>query len=167
MTPADKEIRRQTHLAIKKVTDDLEREFGFNTAISHIMVLSNSLGEYLREGSPKAAYARDAAEKLVLLLAPFAPHLAEELWRELGQQDYVAFADWPTYESEALRTDEVELAVQVNGKVRGRIRVPAEADQKRIESAALAEEETRPHLDGKEVVKVIVVPGRLVNIVAR
>ncbi|MBM3267735.1 MAG: leucine--tRNA ligase [Candidatus Sericytochromatia bacterium] len=167
MAAADREIRRQAHLATKKVTDDLEREFGFNTSISHIMVLSNSLGEYLRTPAPQAEYAREAAERLVLLLAPFAPHVAEELWRELGHASYVAFAPWPTYDTEALRTDEIELAVQVNGKVRGRIRVPAEADQKKIEVAALADEETRPHLDGKQVVKVIIVPGRLVNIVAK
>ncbi len=165
--PSDKEMRRQAHLAVKKVTDDMEREFAFNTAISHIMVLSNSMGDYLRAPEPDPAIAREAAEKMVLLLAPFAPHIAEELWRGLGHEGYVAFAPWPTFEPDAIKTDEIELAVQVNGKVRGRIRVPAEADQKRIESAALADEETRQHLEGKQVVKVIVVPGRLVNIVTK
>ena len=167
LEPADREMRRQAHFAVKKVTDDLEREFAFNTAIAHIMVLSNGLGDYLREHKHDLGVLRDAAEKLVLLLAPFAPHIAEELWRELGHQDFVARAPWPSYDQEALKTDEVELAVQVNGKLRSHIRVPAEADQQKVEAMALADAQTRQHVEGKALIRVIVVPGRLVNIVVK
>ena len=166
---AAKEMRRQTHGAIKKVTDDLEREFSFNTAISAIMVLSNALGDHLRlpAGEQDPAAAREAAEALVLLLAPFAPHLGEELWRELGHQGFVAFARWPVHDPAALLTDEIELAVQVNGKLRSHVVVPTAADADRIREIVLADSQTQAQIDGKQVIKVVVVPGRLVNVVIK
>ncbi|MBU6427573.1 MAG: leucine--tRNA ligase [Cyanobacteria bacterium REEB65] len=165
LSPADKELRRQAHYATKKVTDDLEREFAFNTAISATMVLSNAIGDALRESRPKPSILRDAVERLVLLLAPFAPHLCEELWHELGREGFVAFAPWPSYDPAFLLTDEIQLAVQVNGKVRGHVTVPAAADPERVREIVLADDQTRSHLDGKQIVKVVVVPGRLVNLV--
>ncbi len=166
---AAKEMRRQTHAAIKKVTEDLDREFSFNTAISAIMVLSNALGDHLRlaAGEHDPAAAREAAEALVLLLAPFAPHLGEELWRELGHPGFVAFARWPVHDPAALVTDEIELAVQVNGKLRSHVVVPTAADADRIREIVLADSQTMAQIDGKQVVKVVVVPGRLVNVVVR
>ncbi|MCF7847467.1 MAG: class I tRNA ligase family protein [Kiritimatiellales bacterium] len=107
---------------------------------------------------------RDAIENVVLLISPFAPHIAEELWVELGHEPGIMNADWPKVNEEALKRDEIDMVVQVNGKLRDQIKVPSSATKEEIEAAALAAEKVQQWLDGKTVRKVIVVPGRLVNI---
>ena len=151
---------RVLHATVKKVGDDLEA-MSFNTAISQMMIFVNAFA-----GDGKDL-PREAAEKFVLCLAPFAPHLCEELWEFLGHKGSLAYAPWPTFDAKALAADEIEIPVQVLGKLRGRVKVPVAADAKAMESAARADAGVQKFLAGKTVVKVICVPKRLVNFVVR
>lgn len=161
--PAAKALYRQVHQTIKKVTEDIDKRYQFNTAISAIMELVNAISAY-PEGADRGTLA-EAIEKTIVLLAPFAPHIAEELWHRIGHADSVHAQPWPTWDEAALVADEVEIVVQVNGKVRDRVVVPANASREEIEAAVLAQEKVKAHLAGKTVKKVIVVPGKLVNLV--
>ncbi|MDD5656356.1 MAG: leucine--tRNA ligase [Elusimicrobia bacterium] len=147
------------HRTIKKVTDDIAG-FGFNTAISALMIYC---GEIQRQAAP----AREDLETLLILLHPFAPHMTEELWERLGHRDLLARRAWPAYDARQLKDREVEYAVQINGKVRATFVFAADAAQDAVRDAALAQERVRAALAGKTVAKTIVVPNRLVNIVAR
>jgi leucyl-tRNA synthetase len=142
---------------IAGVTDDIEH-IRFNTAISKLMV-------FVRDVAREAPLPREGADAFVRMLGPFAPHLAEELWRHLGHAESVALAAWPEADPARLVRAAIRLAVQVNGKRRDEIEVPADADEQEIRSAALASEHVKRHLDGRSPKKVIVVPGRLVNVV--
>jgi len=154
---ADEETLRLLNQTIKKVGDDIE-SFGFNTAISAMMIFVNHLNK--QTVRPKAVI-----EKFVLILAPFAPHIAEELWEKLGHTNSLAYEPWPEYDKELIKEKEIELAVQVNGKIKDRIVVSAEADEEQIKQKALASEKVVAALAGKEPKKVIVIKSRLVNIV--
>jgi leucyl-tRNA synthetase len=162
---ADEErtLRREVHTAIKKVTEDIEF-YQFNTAISALMVLTNKLTDYPSSISP--AY-REGVAALVPLLAPLAPHIASELWEALGHPQDVHRTPWPRHDPQALVEDALNVVVQVNGKKRAEISVPAASagDQAEMERLALAEEGVRRHTDGKTVRKVILVPGKLINVV--
>jgi leucyl-tRNA synthetase len=154
----ERETLRQLHRTIQRVTDDLEG-MRFNTAIAAMMEFSNHL-------TPLAVRPRSVLETFVLLLSPFAPHLAEELWRALGHAETLAYEPWPRYDPELLKVDEVEVPVQLNGKVRLRLMVPAGLDSASLESTVLADERVQSLLQGKAVRRVIVPPrGGLVNIV--
>jgi len=155
---ADEETLRLLHQTIKKVGDDIET-FGFNTAISAMMILVNHVGRL--EVRPRAV-----VEPFVLLLAPLAPHIAEELWERLGHVGSLAYEPWPQYEAALAREREVELAVQVNGKIKDRIVVSADADEEQIKAKALASEKVSAAVAGRTPRKVIVIKSRLVNIVA-
>ena len=148
---------RVLHAAIRKVTDDVEG-LRFNTAISALMEFVNAATKW--EHVP-----RSTAEPFVLLLAPFAPHLAEELWRALGHAETLAYAAWPEADGRFLVEDTVSIAVQVNGKLRGTVEVAADADKDAVLAAARTEPNVARYLDGATVRKEIVVPGRLVNLV--
>ncbi|HKJ05071.1 MAG TPA: leucine--tRNA ligase [Geopsychrobacteraceae bacterium] len=158
------ELRRKTHQTIKKVTEDIDGRFHFNTAIASVMELVNAIYAF-KGGKKDAPVLREALEAVVRLLAPFVPHLCEELWEVLGYEDGVEAQGWPCWSKDALRTSEVLLVVQVNGKVRGKISVASEADNQTIEVAALADANVQRFIEGKQVRKVICVPGRLVNVV--
>jgi leucyl-tRNA synthetase len=153
----DRETLRKLHQTIKKVTEDLET-MSFNTAISAMMEYTNHLTRL--EVRPRAVL-----EPLVLLLSPFAPHLGEELWSALGHAQTLAYEPWPTYEEALTRAEEIEVPVQINGKVRSKLQVPASIDEETLKAMALADEKIRALLEGKQVRKVIVVPKKLVNIV--
>lgn len=153
----DKETLRLLHITIKRVTCDLDT-MSFNTAIAAMMEFSNHLTR--QEVRP-----RSALNTFVLLLSPFAPHLAEELWRVLGHSDTIAYEPWPTYDDALTKADEIEVPIQINGKLRGKIMVPTGIDQAALEAAALADEKVKALLEGKTIKKVIVVKGKLVNIV--
>lgn len=163
-------VRRKLHATIRKVTDDIERRFHFNTAVSAVMELVNDLYDY-RDQVPlekqDRAFWREATEALVKMLAPFAPHMTEELWSLMGGQTSVHLQPWPSYDPEALTVESVTVVVQVDGKVRDRIEVAADATQDDLEQAALNNERVRQSLSGRNVVRVIAIPGRLVNIVTR
>ena len=152
---------RLLHQTIKRVTDNLGK-LSFNTAIAAMMEFTNHL-------TPQSVRARSVLKTFVLLLSPFAPHLAEELWEILGGSDTaggtLAYEPWPVYDEAMLKADEVEIPVQINGKVRGKIVVATGIDKAALEKAALADEKIRALLEGKTIKKVIVVPGKLVNVV--
>jgi leucyl-tRNA synthetase len=159
-----KALRRQTHRTIKKVTEDIDGSFHFNTAISAVMELVNAIYAFdAKEQCP--GVVREALEAVVLLLAPFVPHFSEELWLVLGHVGGVEQAGWPDFEPAALVEEEKTIVVQVNGKVRGKVTVAANADEETLRAAALAEDNVVRFIEGKTVRKVIVVPGRLVNVV--
>ena len=162
-----RELRRQVHETIAKVTDDLGRRYTFNTAIAAVMELVNALARAGSESPADRALTQEGLEAVVLLLSPIVPHAAHVLWRELGHAGALVDAPWPVPDPTALTRDTVELVVQVNGKLRGRISVPAGAGQAEIEAAALASENVRRFLADKPVRKVIVVPGKLVNVVVQ
>ena len=157
------EIRRAVHTAIEAVSDDLKGDFQFNTAISELMKLSNTLSGALPEAS--RAVQAEAVSALIRLLAPFAPHLAEEFWFSLGGQDSVHKQPWPVHDPSALVRDTVDLVIQVKGKVRGTITVPADCSKETLEELALASDVAERWLEGKPPRRVIVVPGKLVNLV--
>ena len=163
LSESETEIRRAVHLAIQAVGHDLSGEFQFNTAISELMKLSNSLsGAVLDASRPVQVEAMGA---LIRLLAPFAPHLAEEFWFRLGGQGSVHLQAWPQHDPDALVQDTVDLVIQIKGKVRGTIQVPAECDKDTLEALALASDVAKRWLEGKPPRRVIVVPGKLVNLV--
>lgn len=167
--PADLSgLRRQVHRTIKKVTDDIEERFHFNTAIAAVMELFNAVSLAARVENPPFAVVtliRGGLETIVMLLYPFVPHLASELWERLGNRNGLDAIPWPKYSPEALQEEELLIVVQVDGKVRGKIVVPADAGAGLIEAEALAHPKIRSFLHGKSVQRVIQVPRRLVNIV--
>ncbi|MFP6762520.1 MAG: class I tRNA ligase family protein, partial [Planctomycetaceae bacterium] len=149
---------RLLHKTIKAVTGDIEK-LSFNTAISRMMEFTNVMSSL--EVRPQAAI-----EPFVLLLSPFAPHISEELWELLGRETTLAYEPWPAFDESKIAEAEIEIPVQVNGKVRAKIKVPADADNTVIEEAARQDEGIVSQLQGKTIRKVVVVPGRLVNFVA-
>ena len=153
------EQNRMLHKTIKAVTGDVD-SMAFNTAIARMMEFTNF---FLKED----VRPRSAMEKLVLMLSPYAPHIAEELWQLLGHGDTLAYESWPEYDESALVESTVEIPVQVQGKLRGRIRVQVDADQAALEAAAKADPKVMEYLEGKQVVKTVVVPGRMVNFVVK
>jgi leucyl-tRNA synthetase len=156
-TPTDHETRRLLHRVIAGVRVDIE-EMRFNTAIAKLIELTNRATAVSAD-----AASREVVEPLVLMVSPFAPHLAEELWQRLGHDTSIAYADFPVADPALLVAESITYPVQVNGKVRGRIEVPADASEDAVRAAALTE--VTPHLGGKEPRKVIVVPGRMVSVV--
>ncbi|HEX8352430.1 MAG TPA: class I tRNA ligase family protein, partial [Pyrinomonadaceae bacterium] len=165
-------LRHETHRTIERVTNDFEG-LRYNTAVAAMMELSNVLGEFKTQpaaASPSDLFAvRETLEALVLMLAPFTPHLSEELWEALGHEGGLlrSGARWPAFDEALARKDEVEIAVQVNGRLRGRVSVSAEASEDETRAAALSDERVRAWTEGKQIVKTVVVPGRLVNVVVR
>lgn len=161
-----KNVRRKLHETIKKVSDDYARRHTFNTAIAAVMELMNELGRFSDESSQGSAVKREVIENIVLMLSPIVPHITQQLWNELGHDELLAQTKWPACDESALVRDEIELVVQVNGKLRSKINVAANANNGEIEAMALADEKIKTNIAGKTVRKVIVVPGRLVNVVA-
>jgi leucyl-tRNA synthetase len=155
--PPDRETLRLLHVTIQRVTDDLDA-MRFNTAIAAMMEFTNHLTKL--EVRPKAVI-----DPFVLILAPFAPHIAEELWRALGHTDTLAYEKWPHADLALLKADTIEVPIQVNGKLRSKLTVPADSDEKALEMAALADDKVKTFINGKQVKRVIVAKGKLVNIV--
>jgi leucyl-tRNA synthetase len=164
-TPSDKKVLRKLHQTLKKITEDFETRWHFNTCIASIMELVNVL--YAEEATISPAAMPEILEKLALMLAPFAPYLSQEIWEELGNSGPVFRQPWPTFDPELAKEDLAEIVVQVNGKLRSRIHVPFGTPKEELESLALADEKVQPHLAGKQVVKVITVPDKLVNVVVK
>jgi len=162
-------LHRKVHQTILKVTSDIEDRIQLNTSVAAFHELANEMGRVEAEvaDGPGRPVWREALETLVLLMTPFTPHVCEEMWRRLGHAESLVAHPWPKADVQAALEDAIELAVQVNGKVRGRITVPREAAEADIQRLALEEPRVREHLDGKQVVKAVVVPGRLVSLVVR
>lgn len=169
LNEADKDLRRVLHSSIKKVTNDIETRFNFNTAISTMMELVNALYAYKEAAKElNAGLIYEAISDLIKMMSPFVPHITEELWRgAIDANSSVHEQSWPECDEEALKVDNVEIVLQVNGKVRGRLTVPAEATKEELEKIAMADANVQAHIGDATVRKVICVPGRLVNIVAK
>ena len=165
LSEAAKDLRRVAHQTLTKVADDLGRRHTFNTAIAAVMELMNALTKFTEQTEQARAVRQEVLELVVLMLAPITPHICHALWTQLGHDDAVIDASWPEIDTEALKQDKVELMIQVNGKLRSKLMVDVNAQQADIESLALADENAQRYIDGKTIRKVILVPGRLINIV--
>jgi len=163
---ADKELYREIHASIKKVTYGFSEDLKFNTAISQMMILMNALEKYGTHGSAqKQALFNEALKIVVVLLAPIAPHLCEELWQQIGGSGSIAKASWPSYQEEALVQSDVLIVVQVNGKVRGKVEAHRDMSEEALRALVLSDEKVSASLQGKAIRKFIVVPNRIVSIV--
>ncbi len=162
LNKAEKDLRRAIHIAIKEISEDLNGDYQFNTAVSELMKLSNALRDCKAKNSP---VYREGVETLIILLAPFAPHLCEELWHKLANKESVHTQSWLAVDETALVVDEITLVIQIMGKTRGTISVPASSSKDELEKFARESEVAQKYIVGKEVKKVIVVPGKLVNFV--
>jgi leucyl-tRNA synthetase len=163
LSKVEKDLRRSIHQAIKEIAEDLDGDYQFNTAISEMMKLSNALSSAT---CMESSVYREGIETLLILMSPFAPHITEELWQLLGHQSSIHQQNWLTFDPDALVVDEITLVIQIMGKTRGTIQVPASATKEELEKYALNSEIAQKYLQGKEIKKAIVVPGKLVNFVA-
>ena len=166
-TEADKALNYALNFSIKKVSEDVGGRFNFNTAISSVMELVNEMYKYKERDDVNPGLLGKAAKDLILMLSPFVPHICEEMWEHMGQKQSVTTMRWPEYDEGALVRDSVEIVVQINGKVKEKLVVAADADRQELEKIALENDRIKHLLDGKTVVKVVAVPGRLINIVVR
>ena len=166
LTEDQKEIRRKIHNTIDKVNDDIGRRYTFNTAIAAVMEMINALSRFTISNDNDRAIVLEGIETAVLLLSPIVPHITDKLWDELGHEEALIDARWPTSDPEAQEQQTIEIVVQVNGKLRGKINVEADASKEEIEQLARDDENVKRNIEGKSIKKVIVIPGRLVNIVA-
>ena len=165
LTDAQKALRRKTHQTIAKIGDDIGRRSSFNTAVAATMELLNAVNRFEDDSAAGRAVEHEALEAVVLMLSPMTPHICHALWKVLGHETALIDRRWPAFDEAALELDMIELVVQVNGKLRGRVAVPADAGKDDIEELAIADENVQRFIDGKAIRKVIVVPGRLVNVV--
>lgn len=165
LSSEDKVLRRQVHETLNKVNDDYGRRLTFNTAIAANMELLNSVSKFKAETDASRALLQEALESIVLMLSPIIPHVCDQMWQALGHQDPLIDVTWPEFDETALVLDEVQMVVQVNGKLRAKLMVAADASKESIEKLALSEDNVNKFIDGKPVRKVIIVPKRLVNIV--
>jgi leucyl-tRNA synthetase len=165
LTAEERTLRRAVHKTIRKVTEDLDERFHFNTAIAAVMELLNTLQSTNLSSPQYGAVMKEALESMVLLLAPIVPHISEELWQRLGHAESLSSTPWPEYDPSAVVDEEVLVVVQVNGKLRSKITLPAGMDEDSLKAKALSDEKVQPFLEGFQVRKVICVPGKLVNIV--
>ena len=162
---ADKRVLRKLHKTIKKITEDFDSRWHFNTSIAAIMELVNEL--YAEEAQLSGAVLVEVLEKLTLLLGPFAPYLAQELWEETGKSGPVFKQAWPSYDAELAQEEHAQIVVQVNGKLRAHLTAPFGTPEESLRQLALNEPKVQQFVNGKQVIKVIVVPDRLVNIVVK
>ena len=170
LSPKVRQLQRKLHQTIKKVTDDFQGRWHFNTCVAAIMEFVNALygaEDEIAAGRFPAPLLADVQRKVVILLQPFAPYLASELWEILGEKDNLLRRPWPQYDPALAKEDEIEYPVQINGKLRSRVTVPADSPEELVRERAFAEEKVKAAVEGKQIVKVIVVPGKLVNIVVR
>jgi leucyl-tRNA synthetase len=165
LTSPQRDLRRLTHQTLAKVTDDYARRRVFNTAIAAVMELMNAVGKFEDSSEVGRAVVQEALEMAVIMLSPIVPHACHALWHELGHTEAIIDVSWPKPDSEALLQDAIELVVQVNGKLRGRVTVPTGATEEQVKAAALADDNVAKWIEGKPLRKVIVVPGKLVNVV--
>jgi leucyl-tRNA synthetase len=170
LSPKARQIERKLHQTIKRISEDFEGRWHFNTSVAAIMEFVNQLyaaEDEISAGKFPAALLADVQRKLVLLMAPFAPYLAAEMWEVLGEREKLLRYAWPAYDPPLAKENEITYAVQVNGKLRSHIVVPAETPEDAVRKRVLADEKVRAAADGKQVVKVIVVAGKLVNVVVK
>jgi leucyl-tRNA synthetase len=165
LNDTQKELRRKTHQTIAKISDDIGRRHSFNTAVAASMELLNAINKLADESDAGRAVARESLEAVVVMLSPIVPHICHALWQELGHESALIDQRWPAIDESALELELVEIVVQVNGKLRGRVSVAVDAAKDVVEAAALADENVQRFIADKDIRKIIVVPERLVNIV--
>ena len=164
----ENELYRKLHQTIKDVTEDVGERLSFNTAISRIMELTNTIYKYLNKGENiNYNLIKESLYKILILLAPFAPHMTEELWHEIGYEGSIHECDWPDYKEKALKKEEITIVIQINGKVRDRINVSPDISEEDLKEKAKEEEKVQEYIAGKEIIKEIVVPKKLINIVVK
>jgi leucyl-tRNA synthetase len=169
-SPVETALLRKLHQTIRKITQDFGGRWHFNTSIAAIMELMNELtaaDAAIADGKIAPGTVASVLESLLLMLAPFAPHLAAELWEQIGRKDGILRHGWPKFDEALARENEIEVPVQINGKLRSLIKVPVDASREALEAAARADEKVQASVAGKTVAKVIVVPGKLINFVVR
>jgi len=167
LNDAQRALRRQVHETVAKFSDDVGRRFTFNTAIASVMELLNALNRYDDAAPQDRAVVQEALEMIVRLLAPIVPHICHNLWQALGHEDAIIDCAWPQADEAALSRNEIQMVVQVNGKLRARISVAVDAERKQVEETALTDENVQRFIEGRGIVKIIVVPGKLVNVVVK
>jgi leucyl-tRNA synthetase len=165
LSPIASSLLRKTHQTIRRVTDDIEKDYHFNTAIAALMELVNDISSFVPETDEDRTVAGIAIKNTLLMLAPFAPHITEELWEAMDEKNSIFEQPWPAWDKELAKEEEIELVVQVNGKLRAKILVPAGLSDDDAKQRALQEQKIREMLDGRQIKKVVVVKGKLVNIV--
>ena len=170
---AERKLRRKTHETISRVTVDVEQRIHLNTAISALMELVNEMYAFSdavqKAGTARgesASVMREAIDALVIMISPFAPHTAEELWEMTGHEGGIAQASWPSFDEAVARADEIVVPVQVNGKLRSRLTVAADTPEGELRQRALADPAVRPHVEGKTIKSIVIVKGKLINVVA-
>ncbi|MCF8009410.1 MAG: leucine--tRNA ligase [Halanaerobiales bacterium] len=164
-----KKVYRKLHETIQKVTEDIENRLNFNTAISAVMELVNEIYHYqsTKEDDLDFEFLSYTTEKLLLLLAPFAPHLTEELWHKIGNQSSIHLDKWPEYNKKAIKRDQVTIVIQVNGKVRDRVKVDTEIPKEELKEIVFKQDKVKKYTENKEIIKTIVIPKKLVNVVVK
>jgi leucyl-tRNA synthetase len=170
LNDAERKVRRKTHETIRRVTADVEQRIHLNTAVSGLMELVNDLygfAETLQNDGRPQSYAvlREAVEALVVMLSPFAPHTAEELWERIGHPEGLAGTKWPSFDEQVAKPEEIVVPIQVNGKLRSRLTVPAETSESEMRERALADPAIKTYTAGKTIKAVVVAKGRLINVV--
>lgn len=165
MTDTQRQLRRKIHMTINKVNDDIGRRYTFNTAIAAVMEMINALSRSELKNDNDHAIMQEGVETAVLLLSPIVPHITDAIWIKLGHTEALIDAAWPKSDPTVLEKSEVEMVIQVNGKLRGKITVAKDASQKQIENQAVEDEKVKKNIAGKTIKKIIVIPERLVNIV--
>ncbi|MDP2928774.1 MAG: class I tRNA ligase family protein, partial [Candidatus Omnitrophota bacterium] len=163
--PHNDSLRRKIHFTIKKVTEDFDGGFHFNTAISSIMELVNETYEFLSKSEGQEKTLNEAIEAIIILLSPFVPHIAEELWERIGKKNSIFKTKWPEYDRSAIVEDVVTMVVQVNGKLRSRVEVPSGIKEEELKTKVLSDPKIKELTSGKIVKNFIVVPKKLINIV--
>ena len=166
-TKEDKSLNYMLNAAIKKVSEDVGGRFSFNTAISSIMELVNEMYRYKEGSDINEGLLNKAMQCLIIILSPFTPHICEEMWRHIGKTDSLVTVSWPEYDEAALVKDEVEIVIQVNGKLKDKLNVANNLDRAALEKVAMESEKIQALLEGKTVVKVVAVPNKLLNIVVK
>ena len=167
LNKAQKDIRQKTHQTLNKITDDMSRRHSFNTAIAALMELSNALAKFTATDEQSMAVRKESIDIILKSLSPITPHICHYLWNALGNEAAIINEAWPKVDETALVQDEVQIVVQVNGKLRAKLMLSADMDKAQVESQALTDENVAKFTEGKNVVKVIVVPNKLVNIVVK
>lgn len=167
LSKEDKAMRFTIHSTLKKVTEDLSEKFGFNTAISALMELINEMYKYKELENKNNYVIKEGIETIITILSPFAPHIGEELWQMIGKEGSIFDISWPKYDETALVKDEIEVVVQINGKVRGKLSISSNVSKEEMEKIATEDEKIKSLIEGKEIVKIVAVPKKLVNIVVK
>ena len=165
LSESQKNLRFKVHSTIKKVTDDIGRRYKYNTAIAGIMELLNTLNKYQPVSPECDILKQEAFEAIVKLLSPITPHICHALWQKLGKEDPLIYASWPNYDENILKRKEIEIIIQINGKLRGKLNIDVDSKQKELESMVMSNDKIIKFLDGKSVKKFIYVKGKLINVV--